>query len=103
KPFTDDELHDASIKANSTSIVAVTMIVAAVAFCLGLLVTGSIFFSAILMALAPVTVKMFVNRRLDKRRAKFADQVEEAMQLFSSSLKAGMNVPTAMAAVSRDV
>lgn len=103
RPYTEDQLNDADINASASSMVAVTLIVAASVFCLGLLVTGSIFFSLVITAFAPLAVRVYVNRKLEKRREKFADQIEEAMQLFSSSLKAGMNVPTAMATVAKDV
>lgn len=103
RQFTDEELANANIKSNSSSVVAVTLIIAAIVFCAGLLATGSIFFSVILMVAAPILVRIYVNRKTEKRRGQFADQIEEAMQLFSSGLKAGMNVPTALAAVSRDI
>lgn len=103
KPFTEDELALAGIKSSVNAVVAATLLVAFAAFAAGMLLTGSLFFSVILMVAAPFLVKLYVSAKTGRRRAKFNLQMAETMTLFSSALKSGMNVPNALANVATEM
>lgn len=99
RPFSEEELDLAGIKSSVTSVVAVTLLVAFLAFVGALVLTGSLFFAIAFMIAAPVVVKVYVGIRTSRRRQAFDQQMAEAMTLLSSALKSGMNVPNALGSV----
>lgn len=103
RPFSEDELAMAAIKRTPTSMVAVTILVVLGAFMAGVILLGSVFLGLVLAVLAPLGVKFIVRMKTSRRRKAFASQIAETMQLFSSALKSGMNVPTALATVAGDM
>lgn len=55
---------------------------------------------AIVFALAvPVIVRIVVGMRISKRQQLFADQLEDSLQLIAASLRAGHNLPQALASL----
>lgn len=103
KPYTEDQLTQAGIKSGVNSVVAWTLLVAIGAFAVGQIVFSSIFMALILAVVSPFGVRMYVRLRTNKRRAKFDKQMADTMTLFSSALKSGMNVPTALANVAQEM
>ncbi len=97
KPFTEDQLAQGGIKTGVTQMVAITLLVAVSIFILLLGLSGSFLFALLASVAAPLLVRLYVSRKTTKRREKFNRQMAEAMTLFSSALKSGMNVPTALA------
>ncbi len=69
---------------------------------LGLANGSSLLLGALFAALAPVVAKVILVVRTSRRRAKFADQIDDAVQLMAGSLRAGHGLSTAIAAVAND-
>jgi tight adherence protein B len=79
-------------------LVAAATLVAAAA---GLTLAGPLV--ALLLALAvPIVARLGFGVMAGRRRAAFADQLDESLQLIASSLRAGHSVRQALAAVARD-
>lgn len=95
--FTEAQLAQAGIKTGATSMMAIVLLVMAGAFLLVQVIFQSLFLSFVAVVFSPFFVRMWVSMRTTKRKAKFNEQMAEAMTLLSSALKSGMNVPTALA------
>lgn len=54
------------------------------------------------IALAPVIARLVVSLKTSRRRAAFADQLDDSLQLMASSLRAGHSLLRAMDAVSQE-
>lgn len=103
KPFTEDQLAQAGIKARANAVVAWTLLIAFAAFAIGQVVFESLVLAIALTVASPFLVKMYVNIMTKRRRERFENQMAETMTLFSSALKSGMNVPTALANVAQEM
>jgi tight adherence protein B len=57
----------------------------------------------LLAATVPVGVYMFVKSRLQRRRAKFAEQLPDNLQVIASALRAGHSLVGALAVLTEDV
>lgn len=104
--FGREELELAGVKASPSQF---TIYVASTASVLGLfgavigLLNGMSVILAILFALAaPVVAKIMLVIRTDKRRAKFADQIDDTVQLLSGGLRAGHGFSRTVAAVASE-
>lgn len=56
----------------------------------------------VLAALAPVGAKIILSARASRRRAKFADQLDESLGLLAGSIRAGHSLLRAVDAVSQE-
>jgi tight adherence protein B len=56
----------------------------------------------VLLLAIPLFAKIFLSNRAGKRRAHFADQLDDTLQLMSGSLRAGHSLLRAIDAVSRE-
>jgi tight adherence protein B len=54
------------------------------------------------LALAPVTARLVVSLKAARRRAAFADQLDDSLQLMASSLRAGHSLLRALDSVSQE-
>jgi len=104
--FGREELELAGVKASPSQF---TIYVASTASVLALfgavigLLNGLSVILAILFALAaPVVAKIILIVRTDKRRAKFADQIDDTVQLLSGGLRAGHGFSRTVAAVASE-
>ena len=52
------------------------------------------------LVIAPLFVRFYVSRRVDKRRSAFAEQLPDVLQLLVSSLRGGYGLPQALDALS---
>ncbi len=103
KPFDEDELAQAGIKAGVNAVVAWTLLMAIGAFVVGQVLLQSIPLALLLAVVSPFVMKIYVSFMTNRRREKFENQMAETMTLFSSALKSGMNVPTALANVAQEM
>lgn len=103
KPFDEDELVQAGIKAGVNAVVAWTLLLAIGAFVVGQVLLESIPLALLLAVVSPFVMKIYVSFMTNRRREKFENQMAETMTLFSSALKSGMNVPTALANVAQEM
>jgi tight adherence protein B len=65
-------------------------------------VLGGVVLGLLFALLVPVAAVLVVNGKRDRRQAAFADQLDDALHLMASSLRAGHSVLRALDAVSRD-
>jgi len=104
----EDQLELAGIATPVTSVVLRVVIAAALALLVGTgvaLVRPSLFAWLLPVALVAFTVlgaRFLLERRISKRRAKFADQLDDTLSLVASGLRAGHSLPRAMDAVSQE-
>jgi tight adherence protein B len=104
--FGPQELELAGIKTEPSSFVVIVASAASVLALIGVLVgfaNGTwLLWAVLLAALAPVGAKLIVSMRTSKRRARFADQVDDTVQLIAGSLRAGHGLNRSLAAVASD-
>lgn len=103
KGFSEELLAEAGIKSSRNSMLAAALLVAMLLFALVLVLTGSVFLGLLAGIGGPFLVRAYVSSKVSRRKAKFSKQMSEAMTLFSSALKSGMNVPTALANVATEM
>jgi tight adherence protein B len=105
---TKDELELAGVRMSTGGFVAsLAGITIAVAF-VGSIVAAALgvpvlwlLYVALVIAV-PLGGRLFLGYRASKRRAKFADQLDDTLQLISSGLRAGHSLARAIDAVSRE-
>jgi tight adherence protein B len=103
-----DQLELAGLTARPGAfVVAVVLLDAALALVATVLafVTGAAagwLFVVVAIALVPIVARMYLARRTAKRRAAFADQLDDTLQLIASGLRAGHSLARAIDAVSRE-
>ncbi|GHE13331.1 type II secretion system F family protein [Klenkia taihuensis] len=81
------------------------LVVGAVASLTGALlgaVLGGVALAVLLLVGAPLGIFVVLRVRTDRRRRAFAEQLDDALQLMASSLRAGHSLLRAVDAVSRD-
>lgn len=104
--FGAEELELAGIKSEPSQFLVFVGSAAAVAALLGALfglANGtSILLALVFAALTPVIAKITVSMRTSRRRAKFAEQVDDAVQLIAGGLRAGHGLSRAVSAVAND-
>ena len=103
-----DQLELAGLTARPGAfVVAVVLLDAALALVATVLafVTGSPagwLFVVVAIAIVPLGARTYLARRTAKRRAAFADQLDDTLQLIASGLRAGHSLARAIDAVSRE-
>jgi tight adherence protein B len=103
-----DQLELAGVKAKPGAfVVGVVLADAALAFVVLVLafVTASPvgwLFVLVAIAIVPLVARVYLARRTAKRRAAFADQLDDTLQLIASGLRAGHSLARAIDAVSRE-
>lgn len=104
--FGDEELELAGIKTDPSSFVLIVASSASVLALVGVLLgfaNGTwLFWGVLLAVLAPVGAKLMVSMRTSKRRARFADQVDDTVQLIAGSLRAGHGLSRSIGAVASE-
>ncbi|MDQ1577305.1 MAG: tight adherence protein [Microbacteriaceae bacterium] len=100
------ELEQANVKLNPPSFILMVVCAAVVFGGSGLLLGNGTIWAIPLMlvfgALAPVGAKVLLALRAGRRRARFADQLDDSLTLLSGGLRAGHSLLRAIDAVSRD-
>lgn len=104
--FGPAELELAGIKTEPSGFVVLVASAASVLALVGVIVGfsngTSLLWAVVLAVLAPVGAKVIVIMRTSKRRAKFADQVDDTVQLIAGGLRAGHGLNRAIAAVASE-
>ncbi len=94
-------LEKAGSMTAAADVLVVTAVGALVGFAIGAVLGGAVL-GLLLAALAPVGTRVWLTVRTDRRQRAFAEQLDDAMQLMASSLRAGHSLLRAVDAVSRD-
>lgn len=94
-------LEEAGIHRRWQEFAALLLIATVVAGAVGLLLHGIL--PAVLFAAAvPVLTRVWIGLRISARQRAFADQLEDSLQLLSSSLRAGHSMLQALNSVARE-
>lgn len=104
--FGGEELELAGIKSEPSSFIVIVASAASVAALVGALLglaNGTAIILALLFALlTPIIAKLIIILRTSRRRAKFADQIDDTLQLIAGSLRAGHGLSRSVAAVASE-
>jgi len=105
-PFSATELEQAGIRMQPSGFVLMVISAATVLALFGLILGTPTLWALPLMiifaALAPVGAKLLLNLRAARRRAKFADQLDESLSLLAGGLRAGHSLLRAVDAASQE-
>lgn len=104
----EDRLELAGIATPANTIVVRVVVAAAVAFVLGVVV--AVVRPSFLAFVLPVVFVVFtllgarylLERRITRRRAAFAEQLDDSLSLVASGLRAGHSLPRALDAVAHE-
>ncbi|MBT2516653.1 type II secretion system F family protein [Streptomyces sp. ISL-90] len=100
------ELELAGVKTEPSGflivVVSAASIAALIGAVLGITNGTSILLALLFAALTPSGAKIVLNMRTSKRRARFADQLDDTVQLIAGGLRAGHGLMRALDVVSRD-
>jgi tight adherence protein B len=94
-------LQAAGLRLSPADFVLLTLSGAVVGAALGLLVQG-LLLAVLLAGLAPVIARLLLGVLAGRRRAEFADQLDDSLQLMASSLRAGHSILQAMDSVTQE-
>ena len=104
--FGQEELDLAGVKASPSQftiyVASTASVLALFGAVIGLLNGMSVIFAILFALAAPVVAKVLLVIRTDKRRAKFADQIDDTVQLLSGGLRAGHGFSRTVAAVAAE-
>lgn len=104
--FGERELDLAGIKSTPSQfaiyIASGASVLALVGAVLGLINGTSLLLAIVFAVLAPIVAKIILIMRTSSRRAKFADQVDDTVQLIAGGLRAGHGLSRTVAAVAAD-
>ncbi|MHA6668496.1 type II secretion system F family protein [Homoserinimonas sp. A447] len=105
-PFNSDQLEQAKIRMQPPAFVLMVIAAALVLALAGLLLGGGSPWTIPLMIafalLAPLGARILLNVRTSRRRAKFADQLDESLGLLSGGLRAGHSLLRAIDAAAQE-
>jgi len=94
-------LEQAGIRMRLADLVLLVIVGMVVAGGMGQVLAGPLV-GLLLAALVPVLTTVVVKGRIKKRERAFADQLDDSLQLMSSSLRAGHSLLQALAAVASE-
>jgi tight adherence protein B len=94
-------LDEAGLSTRVQDFAFLIGVAALVAATVGLLLGGPLL-ALFLAALAPLTAKIALSVMASRRRATFADQLDDSLQLMASSLRAGHSLLQALASVANE-
>ncbi|MET4637097.1 type II secretion system F family protein [Mycetocola sp. 2940] len=105
-PFSAEQLEQASIRMKPSAFLIMVIAAGLVLAIVGLVATiGTLWmFPAMIIfaALAPLGATIMLNIRASKRRARFADQLDESLTLLAGGLRAGHSLLRAVDAASQE-
>lgn len=105
---TIDDLELAGVKMRPGAYVVMLAVITAMVALVGAIVAASVraplawLVCIALVVAVPLTGRAMLGYRTRKRRAAFADQLDDTLQLISSGLRAGHSLARAIDAVSRE-
>jgi len=97
----DARLESAGLDIRPGEFVVIVASVVVVMATIGIFIGGGLL-GFMLALLVPVSVRVWLGRRRDKRQAAFADQLTDVLQLIAGSLRAGYSLNQGIDSVSRD-
>ncbi|WP_043496525.1 type II secretion system F family protein [Georgenia sp. SUBG003] len=97
----DTILQRAGVKTRPQDFVFLVGIGALVAATLGLLAGGPLL-AVLLAAFGPILVRLVLALMVDRRKAAFADQLDDSLQLMAGALRAGHSILQALDSVAAE-
>lgn len=94
-------LENAGIKSSPADFLVLVVVGAVVAAAAGTL-AGGLLLGLLLFLATPLVAKVLVGVMTDRRKRIFADQLDNTLQLFSGSLRAGHSLLRAVDAVAKE-
>ena len=105
--FGPDELELAGLKSQPSEflilVLSASAEIALLGFLVGLTRGVPILFAIVFAVLGPVGAKVILIIRTSRRRAKFADQLDDTLQLLASSLRAGHGLQRSIDAIATEL
>ena len=96
------EFELAGIRRPPGEILVVVTITATVLGATTLVLTGQVLLALLAALFPPIAGRAWLTLKLDKRRDRFADQLDEALDIVAASLRAGHSFPTSLDAVAQN-
>ncbi|MDQ4213398.1 type II secretion system F family protein [Microbacterium sp. ASV81] len=104
--FSEDELELAGIATEPSGVVILVAagsgLLAVLGALLGLSSGLSLLLAVIFAVLGPLLAKLIIRARTSARRAKFAEQIDDLVQMIAGALRAGHGLNRAIAAVATE-
>ena len=104
--FGERELELAGVKSSPAQfaiyVIAAASVLAMVGALIGLLNGNSLLLATLFGVLAPIGAKILLIVRTSSRQAKFADQVDDMVQLIAGGLRAGHGLSRTVSAVASE-
>lgn len=101
------ELDKANVQMTPPAFLLLVTCASVVLGLLGVLIGGfslwSLIFVVLFASLGPIGAKVLLTVRASKRRARFADQLDDTLTLLAGSLRAGHSLLRAIDAVSKEI
>lgn len=105
--FGAEELELAGVRSQPSEFVilvlSATAVLALFGFLVGIIRGVPILFAIVFAILGPLGAKVLLNIRASRRRAKFADQLDDTLQLLASSLRAGHGLQRSIDAIATEL
>lgn len=101
-PFPSAEIEMASLRMTAGSLVVFVSALSFTAFLLGSSIFGNVLIGLLIALFVPVVTKIVLRGRGNKRREAFGDQLDEALQMIASALRAGHSLARALDTASRE-
>ncbi|WP_353808490.1 type II secretion system F family protein [Agromyces sp. SYSU T00194] len=104
--FSEEVLELAGVRMQPSAfllmVFSFSMVLAALGVLLGLGSIAALLFAILFGLMGPLLAKLWLSLRTSRRRAKFADQLDDTLQLLAGNLRAGHGLTQAMSSVARD-
>lgn len=94
-------LEEAGVRMRLQDLLVLIAIMTVVGGAVGVLL-GGILLGLLFMIAVPVLTRILLGIKIGRRRHAFADQLEDSLQLMSSSLRAGHSILQALNSVARE-
>jgi tight adherence protein B len=101
-PFSAAELETAGVTASASAVVTAILVLAASLLMLTTVLTGSIVLGLFFGAGVPAIAKLVLVGKASRRRAAFAAQLQDSLQLVAAALRSGQSMARALDSVSRE-
>ncbi|BDZ65042.1 type II secretion system F family protein [Agromyces mangrovi Wang et al. 2018] len=104
--FGEESLELAGVRMQPSAFVLVTFSISALLAAIGVLIGFGTWWSLVLgllfACLGPLFARLYLALRVSSRRSKFAEQLDDTMQLLAGNLRAGHGLVQAIDSVARD-
>lgn len=101
-PFTAAELELSGVAASVSAVSTAVLVLGASLWAGATVVTGNVVLGLFVGAIVPVAVKVALVVKASRRRAAFAGQLQDSLQLIAAALRAGQSLARALDSVSRE-